>query len=217
MKKVISSFTVIVLILLVFQSSAQVKFGVKAGLNLANMTAKDNDQIYSKDYKSKAGYHFGVTAEFAVNEKFSIEPALLFSTKGFKLEDTYSGHSYKVTANLNYLEIPINALYKMDLGGTKLFVSAGPYLGYALSGKAKTTSSGSPDEETTIKIGSGTDKDIKAIDFGLNIGAGVEFGAITLGLQYGLGLANLTNSTTASEKETNKVFGISVGYKFASK
>lgn len=217
MKNVISSITVALLMISVFQSSAQVKFGLKAGLNLANMVIKDKDEIYSKDFKSKAGYHFGVTAEYALNEALSVEPALLLSTKGFKMSESYSGDEYTTKANLNYLEIPINGIYKMDFGGTKLYVNAGPYLGFALSGKSKTTATGEPDETTTIKIGSGTNKDIKGLDFGANIGAGVEFGVITFGLQYGIGLANLTNSTTASAIEKNKVFSVSVGYKFAGK
>ena len=217
MKNVIRTIAVIFLLTLAFQSSAQVKFGLKAGLNLSNMVDKDKDEIYSKDFKSNPGYHFGVTAEYALDDKLSIEPALLFSKKGYKMSESYSGVDSKTLVNLNYLEIPINGIYKIDLGETKLKIHAGPYLGFALSGKMKTTVTGEPDETTTIKIGSGTNKDIKGLDFGLNVGAGLEFGVIEFGLQYGIGLANLTNSTVASAVQKNKVFSVSVGYKFGGK
>jgi len=218
MKKGISLFTLMLLLFVTTQSFAQLKFGVKAGLNLANMVNKDKDETYSKDYKSKIGFHLGATAEISISEKFAIEPGLLFSTKGFKIEES----GVKMTFNLNYLEIPINAVYKIDLGSAKILINAGPYLGYAISGKAKADKAVLGDngdsKEQKIEIGNDKEKsDIKPLDFGLNIGAGVEIKGITIGLQYGLGLANLSPYTDNDAKMNNKVIGISVGYKFGGK
>jgi hypothetical protein len=115
-----------------------------------------------------------------------------------------------LNVNLNYLEIPINAIYKIEVGSSKLCINAGPYLGYALSGK---TSIG--EESESLAVGSSDDDDLKALDYGFNIGAGIEINdAITIGLQYGLGLANLFIDSDNGYKLNNRVIGISVGYMF---
>ena len=212
MKKGISLFSLLLLFVTI-QSFAQVKFGVKAGLNLSNMTAKDNTRTYSNNYKTKTGFHFGVTAEFPISESFSFEPGMLYSSKGYMYKET----DYNVTASVNYLEIPMNAIYKIDLSGAKMLISAGPYLGFALSGKYKGTEKGY-DFNESIKIGNNADNDdIKSLDYGLNIGVGAEIKQITIGLQYGLGLANISTYTREGTKSSNKAIGISVGYKFGKK
>lgn len=215
MKKTISLFTLAILLLFATQSFAQLRFGAKAGLNLANMVNKDNDNDFGKDASMKPGFHVGVVAEYSLGEKFAIEPALLFSTKGFK----YDKDGIKYTFNLNYLEIPINAVFKIPLGDAKLLIKAGPYFGYAISGKMKSADKMFGDNgdqtEQTLKIGSDKAKDdIKAMDIGVNIGAGVEIKSFTIGLQYGLGLANLSPVTDNGMKANNRVIGISVGYMF---
>ena len=218
MKNLLKLLIVVVALTLTTKSFSQVIFGVKGGLNLANMVSKDNDGTNSNDFKMKTGFHLGATAEFAVSEKFAIEPGLLLSTKGFKLEQ--SGLTMKF--NLNYLEIPINAIYKIDLGGAKVLINAGPYLGFAISGKMKASEAvlgdNNDSKEQKIKIGSDKENDdIKALDFGLNFGAGVEIKSMTIGFQYGLGLANLSPYTDNGTNVKNRVLGISVGYKLGGK
>ena len=188
------------------KSFAQVKYGVKAGLNFANLSESDNDDSYNEGKTSKIGFHFGGTAEFPASEALSVQTGLLYSTKGYKINDG----DFSTALNLNYLEIPINAIYKIEVGGSKLCLNAGPYLGYAFSG-----SLAYGDESYDYKIGSGDEDDIKALDYGINIGAGVELNdKITIGLQYGLGLANISSYTEYGYKSNNRVIGISVGYMF---
>lgn len=215
MKKGISLFSLLLLLFVTTQTFAQVKFGVKAGLNLSNVTDKDKFGNNSAYYSMKTGFHLGVTAEFPVSEFFSFEPGLLYSTKGYIYKDL----DYKATNSVNYLEIPMNAIYKINLGGAKLLVSAGPYVGYALSGKHKGTEKGY-DFDNSIKIGNSDTDDMKALDYGLNIGAGVEIKQMTIGVQYGFGLANIAtyhDIKAYGSKISGKGIGISVGYKFGSK
>jgi outer membrane protein W len=95
----------------------------------------------------------------------------------------------------------------------------GPYVGIGLSGKMK--GEVSIDGETTsqeIDIEWGSDiasSDLKRMDFGLIIGAGVELNSIQIGLNYSLGLANISPQTNV--KIRNRVLGISVGYRFGKK
>jgi len=187
------------------KSFAQAKYGVKAGLNIANMSIKSSAGSET-GLSSLTGFHFGGTAEFPASEAVSVQTGLLFSTKGYKISEGGSS----TTTSVNYLEIPINTIYKIEIGSAKLCLSAGPYLAYAASGTKK--GEGYNDK---LDIGSDDDDTYKALDYGLNIGAGVELNdKITIGLQYGLGLANIASHTDFGYSVKNKVFGISVGYMF---
>ncbi len=188
------------------KSFAQAKYGVKAGLNLANISEKSSFGSGNEGKTSKIGFHFGGTAEFPASEAVSVQTGLLFSSKGYKI--SLEGTSGSM--NVNYLEIPINTIYKIEIGSSKLCLSAGPYLAYAVSGSAK-----SGDLELDVNIGSDDTDTFKALDYGLNIGAGVELNdKITIGLQYGIGLANISSYTDFGYSAKNNVFGISVGYMF---
>jgi len=203
------------------ESSAQ-SFGLKGGLNLSNMLDKDDDETYSDDYKMKPGFHIGATAEFPFSDMFSFETGLLLSTKGFKVsdEETLGGDTYGFEGKLNliYLDIPLTAKASFDLGGAKLYGLFGPYVGIGLSGKTKlefTFDGETEKEEEDIEWGSDEEKsDLKRLDFGLTMGAGVEMSSIQIGLTYNLGLANLSPNTENGFKISNRVIGISVGYKF---
>lgn len=192
MKKVF--FIGILTILCVSASFAQLRIGATAGLNASNFTGD------VEDAKFKAGFQVGVVADYAINESFSIMPELLFSQRGTKLKSTEEGVTATLTSTLNYIQLPINAAYKFNAGyGSKVFIFAGPYLGYGISG--------SKGVEFGSKAG-----EYKAFDFGLNVGAGYEYQKIFFKLQYNHGLANLSNVSNVSKKNQN--IAVSVGYFF---
>lgn len=204
-------------------------FGVKGGLNLANMLVKDEGKI---DTKMITGFNLGATAEFPITEMFSFETGLQLSTKGTKRTINLSSHNdyiYEYKAKLTYLDIPLTAKATFDVSGVKLYGVFGPYIGIGLGGQTYEDGEG-----TKIKWGSyqGTDEldfddngnliydesdDFKRLDYGLIIGAGVELKAIQIGLTYGLGLANISPDTSDGIKVSNRVLGISVGYRFGKK
>ena len=99
------------LTLLFYQANAQT-FEIKGGLNLANMLDKINEETLSTDYSMNPGFHFGLTADFPLNDYLSFEPGLLYTTKGFKFE----GFDVTSKVNLNYLDIPLSVKASHDLG-----------------------------------------------------------------------------------------------------
>jgi hypothetical protein len=186
-----------------------IKFGVTAGFNLSNFSGD------VENTKLKAGFQVGVVADYALTKSFSITPELLFTQRGSKAEATEGGLTATYTETLNYLQLPINALYKFNIADdAKFLVFAGPYFGYGLSGTAKYKLSGggeSESESEDIKFGSDEDK-YNAFDFGLNAGIGYQYNKFFIKAQYNLGLGNLFNDSDDSLKNTN--IGISVGYLF---
>jgi hypothetical protein len=175
------------------------------------------------------GFNIGGKAEYSLTKEFAIEGGLSISQKGAKVEMSNSGVTVTASINPLYLEIPINAVYKMDVGGIQLQGFAGPYLGFGIGGKISYTATGLPSGLTidnilsqmgktnnaAIKFGSATTDDMKGTDFGLNFGVGAEMKNIQVRLQYGLGLTNLANNSGDTQK--NGVFSISVGYMFGGK
>jgi hypothetical protein len=211
MKNLIKLLCVLVLLTMATRTSAQ-KFAVKAGLNLSKMLLKNDNGTYSDDLKMHPGFHVGATAEFPINDMFSFEPGLLLSTKGYNYERPGSS-DYTEKLNLFYFEIPLNAKATFDVEGVKIYGAFGPYLGLGLSGKYKTKTSGVSDN-STVNWGSDSENDdLKRFDLGINVGAGVEIKSILVGINYGLGLANISSYTDGGNKAKNRVFAISFGYK----
>ena len=205
MKNLMKLFLVIIVFALNTETFAQ-RFGIMGGLNLSNMAFKSDAS--STSYDTKPGFHIGASFEIPIFKIISIEPALLFSSKGCKT--TMFGVDVKT--NLYYLEVPINVKATFDVKVLKIYGALGPYIGIGLFGNAK-----AKDEKESIEWGS--DGDLKRIDVGLTFGAGVEIGAIPIyfGLSYSLGLSNISASSDGGASINNRVFGISVGYKFGGK
>lgn len=222
-KIVVKIFVVIILLTTTTELRAQ-KFGIRAGLNLAHMLWKDNDEIYSEDYNFKSGFHVGAIAELPITEVFSFESGLLLSTKGFNItqgSNILDEEFKKVsTANILYLDIPLTGKASLDVGGTKIFCQMGPYLSMGLSGNGKAvfTEGGETSvDERDIVWGSDKESDLKRFDYGLTMGVGVEINSIQFVLTYNFGIANISANRDFGQTFTNRVIGISVGYLFSGK
>jgi hypothetical protein len=212
-----------ILIAVVFTASVQAQFtlGVRAGVNLTNFSQLDEEgKELGKDYKSesKLGFQIGLVGDYAVSENFSIQPGVIFAQQGAKYSDDDS--DAKIVFNLNYLQVPINAQYKLLFGERlALTLQAGPYVGYGLNGKMKFWGEDGKkisdsdlnegltgDEKDWFKIKFGSDKEkdnMKAFDFGVGFGAGLQFGNAHLGLGYNLGLMNIAHSDGKSSTKNN--------------
>jgi len=96
-----------------------------------------------------------------------------------------------------------------------IFMGGGPYVGFGLSGSAPLTTdeNGQPTNRTEpVHFGSG-ENDIHNPDFGVNFIGGYQFTSnVTLSIQYGLGLQNLSNNPIV--RIHNQALGFSVGYFF---
>jgi len=98
-------------------------------------------------------------------------------------------------------------------GGVKPCLFAGPVLALKLSGKMKAEYAGESEEEDI------EDEDMKSTDFGLVIGAGLDFGLgapgmgkLTVDIRYSLGLSTI--STFEGDDVKNGVFSLMVGFSF---
>lgn len=189
-------------------------FGVRAGVNFQNLNGEDiagNDL----DNKIKVGFHVGVNAEIPLADEFYLQPGVLFSTKGAKADDADD-----TKINIGYIEVPVNFLYKPELGDGKLLLGVGPYVGFGVGGKIK-----SNDGDVDLKFDSEAEpaeayRTLKRFDFGGNLLFGYEFSnRFSAQLNAQLGLANIMPDVRGvgdlgDAKIKNTGFGISLGYRF---
>jgi len=189
--------------LIVEYSQAQGKIGPKLGLNLSTMTLRS--PMVWVDPKTLIGFNVGIITEISLKNDFGLQSGLIFSTKGSK----YSSDSFDVYVMPRFLEIPINALYKFNVGSAKLFLLAGPYFAFGIGGTYRTQN-----ETYEINFGTGEDKDMRSFDLGVNIGAGIDIKNFEISTQCGLGIANLAASHSDYNQMKVRVIGISLTYLF---
>lgn len=202
-------------------TQAQVKFGIKAGYSVANMDRQYPASVTMPAAKTFSGFHAGLLFDFILAENFSLQPELLYSAKGYHTTPTrpmmpgepWSDEKPKINYHYNYLELPVNFLYKLPLGPGKLFGGLGPYLAYGLHGKT----TGIPSTPSfTIKFdGKATLNSgiihAKRFDAGANFIIGYELKmGLLVSANYSLGLTN--NNPWSGYNDKNRYLGISLGY-----
>lgn len=228
MKKI----TLTLLGLVAFSTSAlaqqEVKFGPKAGVNFASINGKVTEEGETFEFnKGQTGFHVGAFAEIKFNDKFAIQPELLYSVQGAKIEESASlaGMSYDLETkwNLHYINVPIMAKYYVI---PSVAIEAGPYVGFNIKSEMKsegtyTVAGVTENENDSYDFKKGTN----SVDFGLGAGASFNMdNGFFVGARYNLGLAKISKDAKWTEGEVefestkedfkNGVIQISVGYKF---
>lgn len=216
---------IIMLIVIGFSMSAmaQITYGPRLGLNLANLSGDDTD-----DSKMLIGFHIGGFGNYAINEMISVQAELLYDTKGAKYEYTDANNKkVKAPANLSYLSIPV--LAKGTFGESiKFFGELGPTFGFLLGAKFDgeseyTTFEWDPNNpfappvEKTVKY----KEFYKGMDMGLALGGGVYLPVgnmmASVGLRYGFSLGTIADKTEfddSTPKVKNSVISINLGLIF---
>ena len=192
MKKVF--MTVAFAVLAIAGANAQVKFGARAGLNLADVAVKSGD--VKVESKIRPAFYVGGLAEYAFNDVTLLDAGLTYSNQGAKYKER-DGALVQHTLNL-----PV--WFKYDFAGFR--PKAGLYAGYILSQQAK------EDGKTET-----VESDLyNHFDYGIGLGA--EYNLSDNGLffeaSYNWGLANLQKNGDSKNYSNNRVIQIGVGYKF---
>lgn len=192
-------------------ANAQVTFGAKAGLNLANITA--NDAAGEIDSKMLITFQVGGVVDIPISDMFSVQPALMLVGKGYKEEGEIFGVAYTGSSNPMYLQVPVMFMYH----GNMFYAGVGPYAGFGLFGKIKAEAAGQSDD-VDIEFGNTVTDNYAPLDFGAQVEAGVALPmGLTIGAGYALGLANLIPSDAREGSDASVkhgVISVNVGYMF---
>ena len=192
MKKIL--ITVAFAALAIAGANAQVKFGVRAGLNHTDQAAKEYD--IKQETVPRISFHVGALVEYAFNDVVLMDAGLTYSNQGYK---TKIGDGKVIDHTLN---LPV--WFKYDFAGFR--PKAGIYAGYILSQQLK---------------GNGNSRTVDSDSynhFDYGIGLGAEYNLPNNGLffeaSYNSGLANLKKNGDAKNYENNRVIQVGIGYKF---
>jgi hypothetical protein len=206
-----------VLFLLSFTIKAQVVYGVKGGLNLANISGGGG----AKNYPT---FHFGGIVNFEINELLSIQPEFLLTGKGCKYSYTsmVNGSSIKGISNPYYFEIPILVKFGSgdlftgekvstgDFNSIRIYGAIGPYFGVGL---AQYTQASVDGVDIINEFSVWDDSNQKRMDMGLTLNVGIEMYHMVLSTYYDIGLNNIVTGKS-SRSSNNRVVGFSVGFLF---
>lgn len=117
MKKVLSFIVLAVSLFFANPAQAQIKLGVKGGLNVSNL--KLDDDMWTAD--NKAGFFIGPMVKVTVPVTgLSFDVAALYDQKEAKMhwaDDVVGGDlSQTTTIKQQYIDIPVNVRYGVGLG-----------------------------------------------------------------------------------------------------
>lgn len=159
------------------------EYGIKGGFNMSNLYSSD-----ANDENVLYGFNAGLYATLPISDFIAIQPEILFTTKGAKLEYNNVFASGDSKFRLNYIEVPL--LVRVNI--TPNFnVHAGGYASYFVS--SKVTGRGDFNFEQEID----TD-DLNKFDAGLSAGVGVDFDPVSIGLRYNYGLTTIGKERTVA-------------------
>jgi hypothetical protein len=204
---------------------------LKGGVNFANISYNNDGEV--DDANMLTSFHVGFMGDIKIAKVLAIQPGILFTGKGSKIQSGSPNDNfyYKATANPLYIEVPLNLAIKLPLASPEsyFFFGAGPYMAIGVGGKRKIEGRNfalsysskekieySNDDPTTFNDEEGTGLGVmRRFDFGLNGTAGFELKDVLIGLNYGYGLAKLQSGSNSSKDNNNKhrVLSISVGFK----
>ncbi len=201
--------------------------GVYGGVNFQNINGKDaSGNALANSMVTR--FTLGINQEIPVAPEFFVQIGLQYIGKGAKENMMFNSKPMTREVNINYIEMPLNLLYKPLVGSGHVLFGFGPYVGYAFMGKAKYTSdsyNATQDIKFANSVSSNDMNDpnngtyFKHLDVGANIFAGYEFANnVTLTFTSQLGLVNINpkNNNDVNSKITNKNtgFGLTLGYRF---
>ncbi len=198
------------------QAVSKIRMDVSAGVNLQNFYGKDSDGD-NLSYDLAFGYHAGASLIIRLAPASFLQPGLVFYAKGARqkiLADIVR------TTKLYYLELPVNLLFRPNLGNGHALLALGPYFACGLKGSQDDTQYGSIPVKFRNEADLSNDNFMyyKPFDFGGNFLFGYEFlSGFFYQFNAQLGLHKINPGYGISDDKTSKKnlgYGISAGYRF---
>ena len=114
-------------------AQAQVKFGLKGGLNVTNMSL--NSEVFDAD--NQTGFFIGPTVKFTLPiVGLGIDASALYDQRDAKVKVEDDGSSVESKIKNQSINIPINLRYGVGLGSTaSIYLFAGPQFGFNVGDK----------------------------------------------------------------------------------
>jgi hypothetical protein len=201
--------TAITIMSITATQAQEVRLGAKAGVNFSNLGGD------VEDADARTGFHLGGLVEIPINERFSVQPEVLYSAQGAEFNESgnFGGvpYNYSVTTKLDYIQIPVMAKVYLVEG---LALEAGPQVAFLVSDKYEYDGDLGPFDDNGE--GDLDEDDLSSID--VSLGAGVSYRlpmGLFFGARYNFGLSNVNDAADKDDyKIHNNVIQLSAGFSF---
>lgn len=160
------------------------RMGIKGGLNISSMFV---DRATSEN--PRVSWHAGLFAQVLATEHFALQPELNYSTQGTRIDHTFEGRGAETDLNLNYVNLPVLAVFKL---GKVAEIHAGAYGAYLA--RADIDTNGSREG-----FNSNDRENFRDWDVGAVAGIGFNIKALQIGARYSYGFIEVAKSNGASD------------------
>lgn len=210
MKKVLSIVFLVAAMLFAANANAQIKFGLKGGLNVTSMSFSED--VF--DASNKTGFFVGPMVKVTVPiVGLSFDAAALYDQKEADVKYAAEGELGKVNVKQQSINIPVNVRYGFGLSSlANIFLFAGPQWGINVGDK-------------NFKWNETSSYSLKKSNFSVNVGAGVTLlNHLQVSANYNIACgksadASLSKALDAAanagkDKSHNNSWQIALGYWF---
>ena len=187
--------------------SGQTTLGFQGGLSLATIGGSDADYM---DPGYRTGIGLGAFLNLPVTELLSIQPEFFYLQKGFQTTE----QGVEITFAVDYVEIPVLLRIDVPVEGTIApYFLVGPALGFKASCEVTGSDAG-------VEVSLDCDEaevELKALDLGAVVGAGLSFeagpGDFQIQARYNYGFMSVDDSEYEDDIKS-RAFSFLVGYSF---
>lgn len=184
----------------------KIRFGIKAGASWATLSGQlPIPDVGTFGFDGDYGFAAGISFEVPLSRKVSVQPEVLIVRKHAEIDLNDSGDTASEKLSATYLEIPL--LLKWYPGprrGIIFSLQGGLALGLRMDARRE-----SRKEDGTIEDVEGETL-VRATDWGMVLGAGVEFHefiwALTIDVRYNHGLSDIDNSGSSVDAKWRAVY-----------
>jgi hypothetical protein len=193
--------------------AVKTRFGLKAGVNLAKLSAKEFEATADPSTNNKTSYCIGAFANIPLGAMFRLQPELVYSSQGSNMEESSTipstNQRYNYEEDLDYLNIPVMFQLQTTSG---FFVETGPQFGFITSAITKGTTPISTTDKTDIK----DFRDRFDIAWGLGVGYLSRIG-LGVNARYNYGIRNIVHENNMNIGELrNQVLQFGLVYQFGA-
>lgn len=209
MKKILSLVFMVAAMMYATSANAQIKFGLKGGLNVSNMSFSED--VF--DASNKTGFFVGPMVKVTVPiVGLSFDAAALYDQKEANVKyNGTDGELGQTNVKQQSINIPVNVRYGIGLSSlANVFVFAGPQWGINVGDK-------------TFRWNEASSYSLKKSNFSVNVGAGVTLMShlqvsanynIACGKSADASLASVGSTVLKGDKSHNNSWQIALGYWF---
>ena len=181
MKKIYAVIILLAAIVVAQPAQAQVNIGLRGGLNISNMSL--NKDVF--DVSNRAGFFIGPSLKLGFGS-IGADISALYDQREAKVNDE--------TIKQKNIVIPINARVNIGLGAASVFLAAGPQFGFNIGDKEFKWKE--KEVENTFQL--------KKSNLSVNVGGGVHFGKLDLGVTYNIAVGKTADVDTEGAWNTTK-------------